>query len=130
MSQGRGPLVVTRTVQQLLFDGYDDPLLTLIRANGNPDIPKVSKNEFSDIFRCFKVLNFRSRRSTSSAGSSTETSQRLTTVTSRCSPAPTTSASWACFNCGTTRRRRITIEDVATMFSGRPASFGRRSKTG
>lgn len=41
MSQGRAPLIMTKTVQELLFDGYTDPLLTLVRANGNPNIPKV-----------------------------------------------------------------------------------------
>jgi hypothetical protein len=41
MGSGRGPIVVTKTVQALLFDGYSDDLLTLVRANGNPDIPKV-----------------------------------------------------------------------------------------
>jgi hypothetical protein len=41
MGQDRGPLVVTKTVKELLFDGYDDPLLSLVRANGNPNIPKV-----------------------------------------------------------------------------------------
>lgn len=43
MGSGRAPLVVTKPVRELLFEGYDDPLLTLIRANGNPDIPKVMK---------------------------------------------------------------------------------------
>lgn len=42
MGNNRGPLVVTKTVDELLFKGYEDPLLTLVRANGNPDIPKVS----------------------------------------------------------------------------------------
>ena len=41
MGQGRAPIVVTKTVQELLFDGYDDPLLTLVRANNDPNIPKV-----------------------------------------------------------------------------------------
>ena len=41
MNSGRGPITVTKTVKELLFDGYDDPLLTLVRANGNPDIVKV-----------------------------------------------------------------------------------------
>lgn len=41
MSNNRGPLTVTKTVHELLFDGYQDDLLTLVRANGNPDIPKV-----------------------------------------------------------------------------------------
>lgn len=46
MGNNRGPLVVTKTVRELLFDGYDDPLLTIVRANGNPDIPKVSGGSF------------------------------------------------------------------------------------
>lgn len=57
MSQNRGPIFVTKTVQDLLFDGYSDDLLTLVRANGNPDIPKVTR-EFSitvyfDSFKTF-----------------------------------------------------------------------------
>lgn len=41
MQEGRAPLVVTKNVSDLCFEGYTDPLLTLVRANGNPDIPKV-----------------------------------------------------------------------------------------
>lgn len=46
MGNNRAPLVVTKTVQELLFDGYEDPLLTLVRANGNPDIPKPPFDKF------------------------------------------------------------------------------------
>lgn len=42
MSEGRGPLVITKPVRELLFDGYEDPLLTVLRANGDPSMPKVS----------------------------------------------------------------------------------------
>jgi CD36 family len=42
MSEGRGQLVITKSVKELLFDGYEDPLLSILRANGNPSIPKVS----------------------------------------------------------------------------------------
>lgn len=41
MSLGRTPLVITKPVHELLFDGYDDPLLTLIKSNKNSIIPKV-----------------------------------------------------------------------------------------
>lgn len=41
MSPTRGPLFVSKTVGEILFDGYDDPLLTIVRANANPDFPKV-----------------------------------------------------------------------------------------
>ncbi|CRK93828.1 CLUMA_CG007355, isoform A [Clunio marinus] len=46
MGSGRAPLVVTKTVKELLFDGYEDPLLTLVRANGNPDLPKPPFDKF------------------------------------------------------------------------------------
>lgn len=40
MGLGRGPLFVKRNVSELLFDGYTDPLLRVIRNNGNPNFPK------------------------------------------------------------------------------------------
>lgn len=46
MGFGRAPLVVTKTVGELLFDGYDDPLLTLLKADNNPDIPKPPFDKF------------------------------------------------------------------------------------
>lgn len=46
MKFGRAPLVVTKTVGELLFDGYDDPLLTLLKADRNPDIPKPPFDKF------------------------------------------------------------------------------------
>lgn len=42
MNKDRAPVATTKPVSQLLFDGYSDDLLTIIRANGNPDLPKVS----------------------------------------------------------------------------------------
>lgn len=65
MSFGRGPLTVTRTVEQLLFEGYSDPLLTLVRANNNPDIPKVSQVMLQRILEskngnCERSIRFRS----------------------------------------------------------------------
>lgn len=49
MNQDRAPVVTTKTVRELLFEGYSDDLLTIIRANENPDIPKVS-NDFYDCY--------------------------------------------------------------------------------
>lgn len=40
MGLGRGPLFIKRNVSELLFDGYDDPLLRVLKANGNPAFPK------------------------------------------------------------------------------------------
>jgi scavenger receptor class B, member 1 len=40
MGLGRGPLFVKRRVSELLFDGYEDRLLTVLRANQNPAFPK------------------------------------------------------------------------------------------
>lgn len=42
----RSPITVTRTVRELLFDGYDDDLLTLVKANGNPAFPKPPFDRF------------------------------------------------------------------------------------
>lgn len=44
MNKDRAPVAITKPVSDLLFDGYSDDLLTIIRANGNPDLPKVSGN--------------------------------------------------------------------------------------
>lgn len=40
MGLGRGPLFIKKNVSELLFDGYNDPLLRVIKANGNPNFPK------------------------------------------------------------------------------------------
>lgn len=40
MGMGRGPLFIKRNVSDLLFDGYDDNLLKVLKANGNPAFPK------------------------------------------------------------------------------------------
>jgi scavenger receptor class B protein 1 len=37
----RGPFFVTKTVKELLFDGYDDALLKVIRASNDPSFPKI-----------------------------------------------------------------------------------------
>lgn len=52
MGSGRAPLVVTKTVRELMFEGYDDGLLKLVRENNNPDLPKVSFT-----FRVFHFLS-------------------------------------------------------------------------
>lgn len=46
MGFGRAPLVVTKKVEELLFEGYDDPLLTVLKANNNPEIPKPPFDKF------------------------------------------------------------------------------------
>jgi hypothetical protein len=56
MGDGRGPLVVTRSVKELLFEGYDDPLLRVLKANGNLDIPKVSFETFET--RVLSIIDF------------------------------------------------------------------------
>lgn len=37
----RGPFFITRTVNELLFEGYDDNLLKVIRASNDPAFPKI-----------------------------------------------------------------------------------------
>lgn len=34
------PITTTHTVRELLFDGYEDPLLNVVRASNNPNFPK------------------------------------------------------------------------------------------
>lgn len=41
ISGARGPFFVARTVNELLFEGYDDALLKVIRANNDPNYPKI-----------------------------------------------------------------------------------------
>ncbi|KAG5674505.1 hypothetical protein PVAND_004467 [Polypedilum vanderplanki] len=41
ISGERGPFFVTRTVNELLFEGYDDALLKVIRASNDPTFPKI-----------------------------------------------------------------------------------------
>lgn len=101
MGGNRGPLVTTKTVQELLFDGYSDPLLTLVRANGDPDIPKVRNQLQIQSHVNVNVSFLCSRHSTSSVGSLIETIQRRTTESSQCSLAKMTSTKSARFNCGT-----------------------------
>lgn len=42
----RAPIIVTKNVSELLFDGYDDELLTLARQNNNPSLPKIPFDKF------------------------------------------------------------------------------------
>ncbi|CAO1313413.1 unnamed protein product [Diamesa serratosioi] len=46
MNNKRAPLSVTKTVRELLFEGYDDGLLTIVRAYNNTDIPKPPFEKF------------------------------------------------------------------------------------
>lgn len=46
LMRNNAPLTVTRKVRELLFDGYEDDLLTLVRNNSNPAFPKPPFEKF------------------------------------------------------------------------------------
>lgn len=41
LTESLAPLFETRTVRELLFDGYDDKLLNILKKNGDPKFPKI-----------------------------------------------------------------------------------------
>jgi scavenger receptor class B, member 1 len=46
MLESRGSLMNTKTVRELLFDGYQDPILDLVKALNATDFPAIPFDNF------------------------------------------------------------------------------------